>query len=206
MLIKFVSPRFNGSANSQWIDSGVIGKSGTKVEADIAWIKLDSDCGLIGSRISASSDSRFYPIHTYNNELSFGYVKFVYTKNYLEVGRRYKIVSDNKKNSQTIYVDDQLVYSDTRSDEIDTAYPMYIFAENVAGVASYHSSARIYSMKIWQDDVLVRNFVPVLADNMEPGFYDKVEQKVYVAQGISGLWDYGQIVGPYFNSTFIVIR
>jgi hypothetical protein len=209
-LTKANSPRYNveylGSANSQWIDSGVIGKSGTKVEADIAWIRLDSDCGLIGSRISASSDSRFYPIHTYNNELSFGYVKFVYTKKYLEVGRRYKIVSDNKKDSQTIYVDDQLVYSDTRSDEIDTAYPMYIFAENVAGVASYYSSARIYSMKIWQDDVLVRNFVPVLADNMEPGFYDTVEQKLYVAQSISGLWDYGQIVSPYFNSTFIVIR
>ena len=209
-LTKANSPRYNveylGSANSQWIDSGVIGKSGTKVEADIAWIRLDSDCGLIGSRISASSDSRFYPIHTFNNELSFGYVKFVYTKNYLEVGRRYKIVSDNKKNSQTIYVDDQLVYSGTSSDEIDTALPMYIFAENVGGVSKYPTAARVYSMKIWQDDVLVRNFVPVLADNMEPGFYDTVEQKLYVAQGISGLWDYGQIVGPYFNSTFIVIR
>lgn len=209
-LTKANSPRYNveyiGSANSQWIDSGVIGKSGTKVEADIAWIRLDSDYGLIGSRISASSDSRFYLIHTFNNELCFGYVKFVYTKNYLEVGRRYKIVSDNKKNSQTIYVDDQLVYSGTMSDEIDTALPMYVFAENVGGVASYHSSARVYSMKIWQDDVLVRNFVPVLADNMEPGFYDTVEQKLYVSQGISGLWDYGQIVGPYFNSTFIVIR
>ncbi len=195
-----------GSAQSQWIDSGVIGKTGTKVETEVAWTKLDADGGLIGARKSADSDTRFYPVHCYYQEVGVGYGKFSYTGKKLEVDKKYKFVSDYKAGSQTIYVDDELIYSKTSTDEIDTALPMYIFAENVGGGSKYPTAARVYSMKIWQDDVLVRDFVPMLADNMEPGFYDKVEQKLYVAQGISGLWDYGQIVGPYFNSTFIVIR
>ena len=60
-----------------------------------------------------------------------------------------------------------------------------------------NSSGRIYYFKIWQDDVLVRHFVPVpcglrIGDFVVPenGMWDIVEQKVYGNMG-TGDFVYG---------------
>ena len=50
------------SSGTQYINSEVIGKSGIKVEAKVAWTDTVSDSALIGSR---SGNTRFNVIHSY---------------------------------------------------------------------------------------------------------------------------------------------
>lgn len=62
-------------------------------------------------------------------------------------------------------------------------YNAYLFAVNAAGTASYLSSVKMYSCKIYEDDVLVRNYIPCVNSDNEPGLYDLVTKKFYSSQG-----------------------
>ena len=42
---------------------------------------------------------------------------------------------------------------------------------------------KLYSCKIWNDNILVRDFIPVLNKAGVPCLYDKVEEKFYYNQG-----------------------
>ena len=50
----------------QYIDTGVIGKSGIRCETDMMWCG-GGDINYLGARNSVSTDSRLLIIHTYNN-------------------------------------------------------------------------------------------------------------------------------------------
>lgn len=64
------------------------------------------------------------------------------------------------------------------------AAPVYLFAYNDSpnGNAVCHTE-RIYSCQIYQDDVLVRDFVPCRNPDGEVGLYDMVEGKFYPNNG-----------------------
>jgi hypothetical protein len=63
-------------------------------------------------------------------------------------------------------------------------YPMYLFGSNNAGVPSYLSTFTFYSLRIYDEGVLVRWFIPVRrkSDN-EIGLYDTVNGVFYANQG-----------------------
>ena len=65
-----------------------------------------------------------------------------------------------------------------------TNFRMYLFAVNTAGRAQIMpSGSRMYYTKIWQNDILVRDFIPVLDKDGTPCMYDKVEGKFYYNAG-----------------------
>lgn len=72
-------------------------------------------------------------------------------------------------------------------------YPLVIFGINNAGTPSGGASAKLYSFKIYDNDVLVRDFIPTLDDNGVACLYDKVEGKHYYNAG-SGSFTYGENV------------
>lgn len=63
-------------------------------------------------------------------------------------------------------------------------YPLYLLACNNAGGASYLlGSTKLYSCQIYENNTLVRKFVPVQADNGGVGLYDTVGQAFYGNSG-----------------------
>ena len=52
-----------------------------------------------------------------------------------------------------------------------------------SGINKYYSFVRMYNFKIYDNDTLVRDFIPVLDDNGIPCMYDKVEDKFYYNMG-----------------------
>ena len=90
----------------------------------------------------------------------------------------------------------------------NTAINLYLFTlgiNNQTYVNSYRSSARIYSLKIWQNGALVRNYVPVIADNGGPYLYDKVT-RTFLQGATSGLWDVGEKGERYAQGLSIILR
>ncbi|MBR3510783.1 MAG: InlB B-repeat-containing protein [Alphaproteobacteria bacterium] len=74
-------------------------------------------------------------------------------------------------------------------------YPIYLGARcNENAVPLWPSNIKIYYFQIWQDDVLVRDFIPVLDHDGVPCMYDKVEGKFYYNQGTGQFID-----GPIIN-------
>ena len=76
--------------------------------------------------------------------------------------------------------------------EFQVDYPLFLGADNNEGTASHYTPIRIYSCKIYDNGMLVRDYIPVqIIKTKEIGLWDKVEKKFY---GNSGD---GEFIGVY---------
>lgn len=58
----------------------------------------------------------------------------------------------------------------------------------------YYCYEKIYCSKLWQNDILVRNFVPCLRkSDQKPGMYDLIQKKFYINKGMYD-FSYGNLV------------
>ena len=208
---------FLGSEGNSYIDTGILGNPGLRVEAEIMWTDPNpaEDQHILGSfdKIDNGNTSwRCYPISmlqyrtslfnfgtkTYNNW-------FTYT-----INQKYRVVTDFGASAQSLTVDrldGSAVFSRSTTDSysaVNSGQTLYLFAlgHSSKGV-SCKTKARVYSMRIYQNGTLVRNYVPVIADNGGPYLFDKVTQSFH--QGAtSGLWDVGEM-GDEFSPPFILV-
>ena len=182
------SDAFSEGQLHSYIDTGIIGRSGTKMRGEFAILK-DEDGALVGSR---KGDNRFYMLHSYWSKLTCGYGGHKSNSKALELGKRYWAETEFNVGSQTekIWSDGvtNTLYSGTDNTSIDTGYPMYLFACNVNGQprldgnVSMAAKARCYGLKIWQNGVLVRDFRPCLKNGVA-GLYDDVSGRIFYSSG-----------------------
>lgn len=65
-----------------------------------------------------------------------------------------------------------------------SSFSMYLFGLNHGGnIDARLFDGKIYYFKIYEDNTLVRNFIPVLDENNVACLFDKVEGKFYYNQG-----------------------
>lgn len=86
------------------------------------------------------------------------------------------------------------------------AYDAYVFAVNNNNVMSMPAPMDLYSLAIWDNSVLVRNFVPCRRrEDGKVGLYDTVGQRFYTNANSNGE-DF--IPGPqrYPDGVVVVIR
>ena len=166
------------SSMAQYIDSGVVAGPGVKAEADAAWIDPISDSALLGARNNTSGNGQFYMIWTYNNHPLFGPAQIFNSNNDAALAsvnwgaeKRHTIVADFGAASQSLAVDGTTVK--TVSNTLSSGVNLHIFAlKREDGSIGGNSKARLYSLKIWKDGVLVRDYVPARR------------------HGVFGLWDH----------------
>lgn len=207
-----------------WIDTGVTGRSGTVAEFDMAWLEVKVDVGLLGARGQNDTDSRFYMWHNAWAAFSYGYGTFRYPHKDnpaqsasggaspetipIEVGRVYHVKSAFLPGSLKIEVDGRTVVDRVDAAlDLDTGRSMYLFGYNIAGTLGCVSKVRLSTLKIWQDGMLVRSFVPVLVTGGLPALYDKVGKKIYAPQGAT-FSVLGPVTGEYRanSETLVIVR
>ena len=177
-IVNFVN--YIQSSGAQYINSEVIGKSGVRVDAKVEWTDTVSDSALIGAR---SGNTRFNVIHSYENGLGYGYGSWVSASKSISVGTAYEITSTMKSGSQTVVVDGVTVHTATVATTYNTGIPMFIFGSNYGGTFDFKAKAKLYWMKIYENDVLVRDFWPCYDPDGVACLYDKVEKKYYYNAG-----------------------
>lgn len=86
-------------------------------------------------------------------------------------------------NKNNLYIDGKLVYTWPVA-EFETPNSATLFATSGSASSIYYGAVRIYSCKIYDNDILVRDFVPVhrLSDDV-CGMYDKVNHTFYTNAG-----------------------
>ena len=187
------------ASQAQYVDTEIIGRSGTKAEVEVMWTGNPGNTTLLGSNGGASSYFRLLDNMSGKFGAAYG-SSATTTSTTLTNSKGYVIVSDFQAGSQTITANGTVVYSGTDAAECNSGKTMYIFAQNNNGSVNQKTkSVRLYQLKIWQDGVLVRHYLPCRKNSVY-GLYDKVSGRIFTSGG-SALGGSGVPVDSY---TFVV--
>lgn len=88
------------------------------------------------------------------------------------------------QNKNVLYIDNALAHSESFS-KFSALKPLYLCASNgPSGIVEYPGSMRVYSFKVYDGDILVRNYIPVMrkTDNLV-GLFDLQTKAFYENSG-----------------------
>lgn len=173
------------ATGTQWIDTGFIPNSNTRITFDASTSSTES--AFIMGVGDASSNFR-YAVYSnksthrhdhgslYNKSVSVSaaeFVSFDKNKNVLTVG-----------GTSTSYTQTDFVCERT----------LYLFSRHAQSGMDYPFTGKMKNIKIYDNDVLVRDFVSCVSSSGSAGLYDLVEKKFYAN---SGTGDF--IPGPFLG-------
>lgn len=179
------------SSGTQYIDTNYkINSNTTNIKIDFSMNNIDNAFNCLFGYEKAG-DNRFFIRFLQSGGLS------AYTPNGYSVGNSYS----SGKNEITFDIENSRLYINESEINISisvnsNADNFYLFTLNYNGnsVANNISSMKLYSFKIYENDNIVKNFIPCYrnSDN-EVGLYDLVNNVFYVNQG-TGSFTYGNRV------------
>lgn len=164
----------------QYIDTGFSPSNNSKIEVDFQ----QSEKTSTGIGIVAGLENPKFLIGTNTTRnamrFDFGTIKESYTANdsYTILNTRHTAVLDKGK----CYVDgEEITDIDMSNENAFQATPtLYLFADSGYPQDSVKFIGNIYAAKIWENDVLVRDFVPMKRDyDNAYGLLDRVNNKFY---------------------------
>ena len=204
---------------TQYVDTEVVGRDGTAVDFEMAWLVSPGDESFLGSRASATVDTRFFFWQKNNGYFYYGYNTVWYpnkndptqtvannSPNRISVtpGQIYHVKASFAAGAQRTEVDGVLVVNRTDANAAVSDRNMYLFALNIAGTPQYFGKCRFRWLKIWQDGELVRDFRPVLLDSGLAALWDKVSERVFVSNmPFSAV---GPVTHKFNSGTVIIVR
>ena len=119
--------------------------------------------------MGARSASQFLTALQINGtqRLAFAYLDTVWAVNDFFVSNKvYRVQLRFHSGSQSATVDDTVLFTDSKVGTELLNLPIYIFKRsNSATETTYGLSGRFYFCKIWQNGILVRDFIPVRVDS-----------------------------------------
>jgi len=207
--VGFTEVEYIESSGTQYIDTGIEPKVGkTAVDFMFSLNQLyTSAVGIFGSRTGTDpTTGTAYNIFSgttegtnrIRNDWSYGCSTRPYSSNNYALTNT---ITANTKIRVQLNADssaqiDDGSFSTSSVTKIDCGYNMLLGSINTAGTAFANKpSAKWYYCKIWDNGVLVRDFIPCLDRNNTPCMYDLVENKAYYNAG-TGTFSYGHAIIP----------
>lgn len=160
------------SDGTNHIDTGVIGKSGLSCEGRISFVVVPNDSTFIGSR-KDNGNTRIYLLH-YFQKPTYGYCQFFKYGTAAKANTIYDFATILKVGEQRFTWNGEVIGTSNLTDELNTGYTMYIFALNQANAQKYPTKGKLYYLKIWDNDVLVRDYIPCMNKEGVCGLWDRV--------------------------------
>ena len=171
------------SSGSQYINTGFKPNQDTKISITVDF-PLSGTTWLYGGRTSVGSNSLGFLCES-GSRYRFDYAS---SATALTVKPTGKFTIDSDKNK--CYINGELVVTATYT-KFASPVNMYIFNNNNNGSLSGGSSAKLYNCSIYDNGVLIRNFIPCKNASGTVGLYDSVNNQFYKNAG-SGTF----IAGP----------
>ncbi len=193
--------RYVESAGNQWVDTGIIGRPNTKIEAKVEWMTL-ADSAFVSCG-DWQNNTRFYACYCLDNlgkvivsqgtnvivKLSNGWETRWEKSRIYNVTTTYAATNAEGKCTASIAIDGYSGWSRTEKG-LNTGVNLYVFANNRGkGNVGGKSRTRCYGLKIYQgpedggDMTLVRDFQPCMKGG-KAGLYDAVSGDIFYS--ISG--------------------
>ena len=169
------------STGTQYIDTGLKGNLNTEAIIKVNQITASSQntITIFGDRTNSSKAIAInLPTNVSNNQQRFGDKSVIYnTPLSLEVDYVLKI------NKSGLYIDNTKIVTFNTTTEFETESNLQLF--KVSGIVGsfYNGTVKIYYCKIYDDGVLVRNFIPCKNPSNVVGLYDTVNDVFYSNAG-----------------------
>ncbi len=178
-----------GTTDNQYINIDYTPNKNTTAVYD--GMVVDGDTALYGVREATNRVQRFTMQYVSSGKYRGSYknadfeISSTYAKNVRHI---FKMDGNN------IYIDNVLVKSITAGliDKFQALDTLFVFAINTGGVASNFGIVRLYSFKIYENDVLVKNYIPVLDSDDIPCLYETIGKTYYYKSG-SGTLNYQEL-------------
>lgn len=173
------------STDNQYIDTGYVPNTNTKVELYIGGINANtfpvtSGGWFVGSRTNYM-DRGFGTYYNQGEQSLYGAFgnqqSSVYIPSSAFYGKDHLFVID--KSGLYLNGNKRISFNNSFTGQ----YPLYLFTINLAGVRANVMRFKVYYFKAWENDILVRDMIPVLDWNDRPCMYDKVSGELFYNQG-----------------------
>ena len=172
------------STGTQWVDTLVKGTGNTTIEVKIAnTYSSSNENSIIGSRTYPRTNALM--LGYYSN----GWVCYASQESY--IGNLINKTSVVKLDKNKIYIDETLVKTFSSS-SFTTPSNMIIFGERRDSSVASLSNTKLYYCKIFENNALIRDFIPILDENNTPCLLDKVSRNYFYNSG-SGTFNYGTL-------------
>lgn len=164
------------SSGTQYVDVGFKPNENTRVVMDVESV-ADGVFAFFGTRDSEASNA--YILW----QLSQTAIRSDYGANQVQQtvnDTRYRVTID-KNEAICMYGS---IPIENETSQFTCANNLLLFTTSTAGVVDERkASAKLYSCKVYDDGLLIRDFVPVKNDSDQVGLYDLVEEKFYANAG-----------------------
>lgn len=165
------------SSGAQYINTGYVPNSNTRIVIDVQLTNISSDGTLFGARTAAYSNSVVMIITSAGRMLSDYGTERLYFTTYPSTSR---VQIDYNKNA-TSALGETLTFT---AQTFKAPSTLYLLARNNNGTTQGIAvAAKLYSCQIYDNGNLVRDFVPCVNANGVYGLYDKVNSKFYSNAG-----------------------
>lgn len=183
------------STGTQYIDTGVIGKSGISAALDFTIISANLDDFIPLGSATGDWSTRCYPLALQNGGCwAYGAGEWCFSDVKASTQIRYRVETSLMPDSQLMKVDGVPVVSSSYSGYFNTGHSVYLFGNNYSDISFMSAgSIRVYSCKIYENGVCTRNFVPCVDANGTSGLYDIVNNTFYT-DGTGGEFARGSAV------------
>lgn len=217
----YVRLRYLQSSDKQYINTGIKPNANTGFDIDyMVYDQLSSNDtlagALLGGRNSYYSNALALTTYSagsytkghllYGSVSNSGYVDRIRNNAGITPGKREQISFRNGVLTQP----DGTEVTLNVNEGLSCNYPMYIFALNESNRAVEYSTARIYGLKLYDGNTLVRNYVPALEKlTGTPGLYDLVTEsfETGVTNGYPFSYAYAEDVDmPLYSPKFFTFQ
>lgn len=165
------------SSGTQYIDTGFKPNQNTKIIMEFAMVDGASDYALFGSQDSATVSM----YRVLNRGSTF---KVTFGASALDF-RDYGVTPTQKTKLEfgkgSIRIGDML--DDFNDQTFQGGYSCMLFAASNGSSVSWKAKMRLYSCQIYDNDFLIRNFMPCKNESDVVGLYDIVNKKFYTNAG-----------------------
>lgn len=182
------------STGTQYINTDLVTKSEKfRVECEFCYTTSHASSALFGNQTGTNASTFAFSMTLYGAKPDI-YVgsSAPATSLATEVGKTHKLILEANNGTLTINLDGTVTKT-TYSGKLNHTLAIALFGNNISGTVSQLCSAKIKSWIAYDNDVLVRNYIPCISDTGAVGLYDAAGKKFY---GNSGTGDFVAGVTP----------
>lgn len=189
------------NTGTEYIDTGFVANQSTRIVVDC---DIDTTAGL-AMRVYGFVDggADLDCMLTDAGKWQIQYASASKTVTASEGGR---LTIDQNKNAYTVTGATKTISGTFTATTFTCSGSLFVFGRMSNGTLYTSSPFKLYSCRIYDADVLVRDFVPCVNSQGEAGLYDRVNHKFYGNVADSGVFIVGDFTGEVINVPVNVAR
>lgn len=173
------------STGTQYIDTGVKGKNNLQYKTKINYTNLSTSASNgIGGEYLGNASAYIGMVR------ANGHFTYLFNNTAVETTKTfyantdYVIDSTMNNGSQIVKVNNETISTGTLSGTFTSTRNIFLYAIcSTNDAADVYGSLKIYYLQIYDNDTLVRDFIPCIDENLVPFMFDKVNCTVYLNAG-----------------------